>query len=189
MGVVNRTDNLPLNLCTNNCTGDVLARWVSEHGAALRGFLRGAVRNADLADDLLQEVFCRAWSARAAYVDTGNARAYLLRIADRLVCDHYRRHRTETEYIQKRARGFGVVDAEVAAGPGELAARNETDRQLAVAIESLSPVQRRILLLRYYGDLSFQEIAEMTAIPLNTALSHCRRGLLALRQLLKEESL
>jgi DNA-directed RNA polymerase specialized sigma24 family protein len=44
-----------------------------------------------------------------------------------------------------------------------------------------------VLLLRYYGQFSFAEIAEMTGWPMNTALSHCRRGLEALRKLLVEQ--
>ncbi len=51
-------------------------------------------------------------------------------------------------------------------------------------MEALTPPQRRVLLLRYYGDLSFSEIAEIVGCPLSTALSHCRRGLLTLRGLL-----
>ena len=65
--------------------------WIREHGKAVRGYLMAMVRRADVADDLAQEVFCRAWQARARYREQGNARAYLLRIADRLVCDHRRR--------------------------------------------------------------------------------------------------
>jgi RNA polymerase sigma-70 factor (ECF subfamily) len=59
--------------------------------------------------------------------------------------------------------------------------------QLAAAMEGLSPPQRRVLLLRYHGQMSFSEIAETINCPLNTALSHCRRGLLALRELLVED--
>ena len=55
------------------------------------------------------------------------------------------------------------------------------------ALEQLSPPQRRVLLLRYYGQMSFAEIAHIMEIPLNTVLSHCHRGLEKLRKLLGEE--
>ena len=58
---------------------------------------------------------------------------------------------------------------------------------MAEALDQLSVPQRRVLLLRYYGDMSFEEIAATLECPLNTALSHCRRGLLALRRLLSGE--
>ena len=67
------------------------------------------------------------------------------------------------------------------------AVRAEENEQLAAALDQLSPPQRRVLLLRYYGQFSFAEIAEMIDCPLNTTLSHCRRGLEALRALLVEK--
>src|SRR6266436_3717032 len=68
-----------------------IARWVREHARAVRGYLLGLVRRADMADDLMQEVFQRAWQARDRYRDEGHERAFLLRIADRLVIDRSRR--------------------------------------------------------------------------------------------------
>src|SRR5438105_1148494 len=72
-----------------------IARWVREHAGAVRGYLLGMVRRADVADDLVQEVFQRAWQARERYRDQGHERAYLLRIADRLVVDRSRRRMRE----------------------------------------------------------------------------------------------
>ena len=69
------------------------AAWVHEHGRAVRGFLLARVRRADMADDLSQEVFHRAWQARHRYREEGKARAYLLQIADRLVTDLHRREK------------------------------------------------------------------------------------------------
>src|SRR5262245_46092401 len=70
---------------------DRLTEWVREHGGAVRGYILAMVRRADLSDDLTQEVFSRAWAARERFIDRGRPRAYLLRIADRLVFDAQRR--------------------------------------------------------------------------------------------------
>ena len=163
-----------------------LADWGREHGRAVRGYLLAMVGRADVAEDLTQEVFCRAWQARRRYRERGNARAYLLRIADRLVCDRGRkagREITLDEEKWKRIEPAGR-DAE----PSASVAGAEAIEQLATALESLSAVQRRVLLLRYYGELSFAEIARVIDCPLNTTLSHARRGLLALRKLLVEDA-
>ena len=72
-------------------------------------------------------------------------------------------------------------------GPSEAAARHEALGELAVALDTLTPMQRRVLLLRYYGQLSFAEIAATVECPLNTVLSHCHRGLEALRKLMVEK--
>ena len=163
---------------------DLISRWVHDHGRCVLGYLTGLVRDRPLAEDLLQEVFCRAWQARHRYTETGQERAYLLRIADRLACDRARRPRRE---IGMGGDEWRQIEPEADEPPPWRAlARREAEQQLAAALESLSESQRRILLLRYYGDLEFAEIAEIVAAPLNTVLSHNRRGLLALRRLLTE---
>lgn len=159
-------------------------QWVREHEKAVRGFLRASLRQADLADDLCQEVFCRAWQARHRYREEGHTRAYLLRIADRLVCDHGRRGRPsanldDTGWKRHEPMGRGGE-------PSQAVLLAEETEQLTAALDRLSPMQRRVLLLRYYGQMSFAEIAQAIDCPLNTTLSHCHRGLEALRKLLVE---
>ena len=163
----------------------LFAGWVREHGRAVRGFLLAMVRRPDVADDLSQEVFCRAWQARARYREQGNARAYLLRIADRLVCDRGRRAEPEVHLSEDGWKQHEPLDA--AQEPPQTALMAEATEQLASALDRLSPVQQRVLLLRYYGQFSFAEIAGMIGCPLSTALSHCRRGLETLRKLLVEK--
>jgi RNA polymerase sigma-70 factor (ECF subfamily) len=159
-----------------------LAGWVREHGRAVRGFLLGIVRREDVADDLKQEVFCRAWQARAAYSEQGSSLAYLLKIADRLVCDRYRRGEVERNL---REEGWKHHEPHSPAPDvSQTAAIAEQVQRLSAALDRLSPIQRRVLLLRYYGQLSFAQIAEATECPLNTTLSHCHRALEALRKLL-----
>lgn len=162
-----------------------LARWVREHGGAVRGFVFAALRDPHAVDDVVQETFYRAWSARERYRDDGRERSYLLRIADRLVCDRRRRQGRETPLgdvdwssIEPTAR-----DGE----PLEQVTGAEARRQLTEAMEQLSEPQRRTLLLRYFGDMDFHEIGEQLGAPLSTVLSHGRRGLLALKRLLMEK--
>lgn len=162
--------------------GDRLARWVRDHAAAVRGYLLGLVRRADLADDLLQEVFQRAWQARDRYEDRGTERAFLLRIADRLVIDKSRRSRREINVDDATWRE--VEPAASTDSPLEELHAAETNQELTAALDRLSFNQRRVLLLRYFSDLSFEEIAVEFECPLGTALSHCRRGLAAMKKLL-----
>jgi RNA polymerase sigma-70 factor (ECF subfamily) len=163
---------------------DRLTDWACQHGPAVRGYLRALLRHPDEADDLTQDVFRRAWRARDRYREQGTARAYLLRIADRLARDHARQNRRE---VNLNSESWETVEpADTTQDPAERMLQTETQRQLAAALDSLSPTQRRVLLLRYYGQLSFAEIAATIPCPLGTALSHCRRGLLALREMFAE---
>ena len=142
------------------------------------------VRNANLVDDLAQEAFRRLWLARERYREKGQERAYLLRIADRLVIDHARRKRPETLVDPQEWRGGEPVCED--AGPVSELVRQEVAGEIQKALEQLSEGQRRVLLLRFYGSMEFHEIASTMNCPLGTVLSHCRRGLMALRELLKE---
>lgn len=162
-----------------------MTRWVHEHGPAVRGFLVAMLRDREFADELLQEVFVRAWESRSRYADVGRERAYLLRIADRLARTSRRRAARVKPLSDETAAG---IESGEDWSPMERLAAAETERRLAAAMEAIPDPQRRTLLLRFYGDLSFAEIADQIGCPLNTVLSHCRRGLLSLRRLLIEES-
>ena len=158
--------------------------WASEHGRAVRGFIWGLVRRDDVADDLTQETFRKAWQARDSYQDRGTPRAYLLRIADRLVCDYGRRGLAE---VNLDSDGWACSEP-VGSGdePVEVLEQSEAQAALSAALDRISPAQRRVLLLRYYGGLAFAEIAASMNCPLNTVLSHGQRGLTALRKMLSE---
>jgi len=159
--------------------------WVREHAKAVRGFLLALVRRGDLADDLCQEVFCRAWQGRERYVEQGKPRAYLLQIANRLVLDRGRRREPKTNLDTEAWIAFEPLSP--APDPSRAAALSEQVDLLHAALDRLAPMQQRVLLLRYYGQMEFQEIADTLQMPLSTALSHCRRGLEALRKQLVEE--
>lgn len=158
-----------------------LAAWVRDHGRAVRGYLLATLRERQLADDLTQEVFLRAWQARERYREAGTPRAYLMRIADRLACDTARRRRA----VLLDEAGWRQIEPEGRQEDPALAAVGaEQSALLTRALEGLSPAQRRVLLLRYFGQMSFAEIAAAVEAPLNTVLSHCHRGLEALKTIL-----
>ncbi len=166
-----------------------LAGWVRDHGPSVHGYLFALVRDRHTADDLLQDVFCRAWEARHRYVESGSQRAYLLRIADRLACDCARRGRGPfgKREVLLDGEAWRTIEPFHDAQPDDDVLAVESRQQLARALEALSEPQRRTLLLRYFGDLDFVAIARILGCPLNTVLSHGRRGLLALRRMLVEE--
>jgi len=160
---------------------ELLASWVREHSAAVRGYALALVRRPDVADDVLQEVFRRAWQVRDSFRQQGQDRAFLIRIADHLVCDRARKLGWELNLDESGWQGHEPADDE---DPAKLAEWREAEQDLNAALQQLTPGQRRVLLMRYFGGLEFAEIAEQMSCPLNTALSHCRRGLQMLRRLL-----
>src|SRR5438105_4297964 len=141
-----------------------IASWVREHARAVRGYLLGVVRQADVADDLTQEVFQRAWQARQRYREEGHQRAYLLKIADRLVIDRSRRLGLEVNVDEAT---WHEVEPEAATKtPLDELTGAEATEQLAAALSQLTPNQRRVLLLRFFSDMTFEEIAATMNCPL-----------------------
>jgi RNA polymerase sigma-70 factor (ECF subfamily) len=167
---------------TSHLAAHRIAGWVRDHARAVRGYVLGLVRRADVADDLVQEVFERAWLARDRYRDEGHDRAFLLKIADRLVIDRSRRLGREVNVDE--ATWIELEPASADEPPVDALARLQASEELAALLGQLTMAQRRVLLLRFFGELTFEEIAIELNCPLNTALSHCRRGLAALRRLL-----
>ncbi|MFB6620432.1 sigma-70 family RNA polymerase sigma factor [Streptomyces sp. NPDC056367] len=129
------------------------------------------------AEDVTQQVFLAAWRGRAGYrPERGPVPAWLVGITRRKTADA----------LTDRTRRLGLVDAAGAAlpppdgtgeGPERVLDRVVVTQELA----RLPRVQRDVLTLAYFGDLTQAQIAHRTGLPLGTVKSHARRGLLRMR--------
>jgi RNA polymerase sigma factor (sigma-70 family) len=148
-------------------------------GAVFHLALRGLNSGAD-AEDVTQTTFVAAWQGRETFdPDRGSLLGWLLAIARRKVIDR----------LRAAAREHRIADA-VRAVPEPVATEPGPDRvveRLVVAHEltRLPGEQRRVLELAFYDDLTHQQIAAVTGLPLGTVKSHLRRGMGRLRQRLE----
>jgi RNA polymerase sigma-70 factor (ECF subfamily) len=141
------------------------------------GFFGYRVGSRELAEDLTQTTFeraLRAWSrfdpARAS------ARTWLLSIARNLLIDHFRRQgATRTEPLLEGEAG------EVQVGGSEAEPRVGISPELEVALTTLGGRERELIALRYGGDLSGPEIAEITGLSLPNVQQILSRSLRRLR--------
>ena len=114
----------------------------------------------------------------------GGFKAWLFRIATNKANDHWRsrgREQAANEGLKLLAEG----EDQLPAAEFRLEAA-EQEVRLKRAIEQLPESQRQVLMLRYYGNLKFVEIAKMLGCPLNTALGRVHKALIRLRQLMKD---
>ena len=142
------------------------------------------VRDEDVADDLLQDTFIKAIHTLKGgrYNDEGKFGSWICRIAHNLAIDSFRRG--------KRAPQTSLDDNPLLAnslhlaeeGADEQLAREETHARLRALIQELPAAQKEVLLMRHYGDMSFQEIADATGVSINTALGRMRYALINLRK-------
>jgi RNA polymerase sigma-70 factor (ECF subfamily) len=152
--------------------------------------------NPDVAADVTQDAFIAAFSAITTYRGGSSFRAWLLRIASNLACDHWRRiqrHPAEsleslTEEDEPHATDF--LNALAATGPEgnpeERLLTQELQALIQHGIEQLPLEQRVAIVLCDIQGLSYEEIAETTKATLGTVRSRIARGRARLRQYLSE---
>jgi RNA polymerase sigma factor (sigma-70 family) len=155
------------------------ARVYEEHVWRVYGFLAYQVRDRVIAEDLTQATFeraLRAWSrfdSRRASEST-----WLMTIARNLAVDHHRRERwVSHEVIDERALPT-VPGPEEQLGPSP---------ELAGALEQLSDRDREVLALRFGGDLTNPDIAELLGLSLANVQQIVSRSLRKLRELLPDQ--
>ncbi len=165
---------------------------IEKYSRRVRDYIRMMVKDTDVADDIFQETFIKAVRVidEGRYADNGKFLSWVLRIAHNQVIDHFRAGSTTT-LINESHAGYNVL------GTMRYAERTVEDEIVAdqsanevrALIELLPDEQREVVMLRYYSELSFKEIAEQTGVSINTALGRMRYALINLRRMIKEKNL
>ena len=140
------------------------------------------------AEDVAQEAFVIAYRSLATWRGEGAFGAWLSRIAVRLAIRRLAQRKqvtwldpvaAESDPVgSERYRSMGRSDA---VDPAHTLLRSERDAELRTAVSALDEPYREVVALRFFGDLSLEEIAQQTGRPLSTVKTHLRRGLIRLR--------
>jgi len=166
---------------------DAYGALVQRYQRRLTAFLGQLVGDIELARELSQEAFIRAWSALARFDPRYRFSTWLFRIAHNLGIDHLRRRRLKTVGLYRTDSDGDEVEVVVAAldkDPlGHLENRALAE-ELHQVIDDLRPEYRELVLLRHFGGLSYQEIAEFKEMPLGTVKNKLFRAHSVLRKAL-----
>ena len=155
-------------------------RLYDEHAQALFAFLLNFTRHEADTRDLLQEVFVKLARRPDLLDGVRDERAFLLRLAHNRAIDLIRRRGTRDKHHEQLAAEPLPVFAP-AGGPDEGAFRDA----LAAALGELPAGQRAVVQLKLWEGLTFEQIAELLGIPLNTAAGRYRYGIDKLRARLR----
>ena len=142
------------------------------------------VRDEDVAEDLLQDTFIKAIHTMKSgrYNEEGKFSSWICRIAHNLAIDCFRREkRSPLLSLDTTSHAFNSL-ALAEEGADATLAREETYARLRELIQDLPAAQKEVLIMRHYGDMSFQEIADATGVSINTALGRMRYALINLRK-------
>jgi RNA polymerase sigma-70 factor (ECF subfamily) len=138
------------------------------------------VRRHDLADDVAQEAFVRAWQSLSSFDLSRPFAPWIARIARNQALNVLRARAEQAEPLPEGP----AEPADPARGALDGVLDGETEEILSRAVQSLPDDQRRVLLLRASGELSYEEIAAELGIAQGTVMSRLSRARQRLRELL-----
>jgi RNA polymerase sigma-70 factor (ECF subfamily) len=147
--------------------------------ARVHGLVLRVIRDPSQAEEVTQEVFLQVWRTAARFdEDKGSPLAWLMTLAHRRAVDRVRAaeavSRQDTSYHQNSH----VVDHDSTA---EAAEKSMEARRVRAALAELTPVQREALELAYFGGYTHSEVAVMLDLPVGTAKTRIRDGLIRMR--------
>ena len=144
------------------------------------GLVLRLVRDRSLAEDLAQEAFLKAFRALSTFQRERKLSSWLFKIAHNTAIDHLRRRQLETVPLETPEReGPDLLDS--LAGPERQSPESNVRRgDLAAALEEavqrLRPEYRTVMELRFREGLSYEEIVEITGLPMGTVKTHIHRA-------------
>ena len=148
--------------------------------------------NTTTASDLTMETFSKAITQLHRYAPTGTFSSWLFSIGVNTYIDFLRKRRVETVPLGSitRTSEGEFIEYQIPSGqpnPEEVMIRMQRDATLKEVVASLKEPYRRIIELRYYEDLSYEEIAERLKLPLGTVKVRLLRAKNLLASIMKEK--
>lgn len=173
----------------NNMAFDVL---LERHQRRVYNYLLHLTKDVNLADDAFQETFIKVITTikQGRYNADGKFISWITRIAHNIVIDHFRQGKSEamvnagnddTNILNRRELSEGTIEDEII--------EQDIRKDLRRLIRTLPTEQRQVLVMRYYGGMSFKEIAQRTGVSINTALGRMRYAILSLRRISREQNI
>ena len=147
------------------------------------------VRDEYISDDIFQETFVKAIITikQGRYVENGKFLAWITRIAHNLIIDYFRQEKSENlqscddqevNILNRRELSEDTIEDDMVLSQIHADVRN--------LVQALPESQREVLMMRYYKNMSFKEIADSTNVSVNTALGRMRYAILNMRRLAEE---
>lgn len=162
---------------------------LSRHKSRVFAFIMSKVKNRDITEDIFQDTFIKVINSlkRGKYNEEGKFLPWMMRISHNLVIDHFRKE-SKMRKIRPTAEFdiFDVLD-DGSKNQEEMMIQTQVHSDLKVLIEQLPDDQKEVLKMRYYEDLSFKKISDLTDSSINTALGRMRYALINLRKLAKKQ--
>ena len=156
-------------------------------------YIMFVVRDHDIADDIFQETFVKVITKlqQGLYTESGKFQFWITRIAHNCIMDWYRQQQSahivdvNEENDLQNLKSASVMDTNKEA--------EMINEQILIDIKkmmnTLPAPQREVVYMRYFQQLSFKEIADLTGVSINTSLGRMRYALINLRKMAKDNKI
>lgn len=167
----------------NNKAFDLL---LERNQSRLFSYILFIVHDRSMAEDLFQETFVKIISKlhEGKYCSSGKFVSWMLRIAHNAVMDWYRRQKNEkTMEVYNENDLYGDSTSVLDANIENHFVKEQVLRDVQCMMNLLPITQREVVFMRFYQNLSFKEIAELTNVSINTALGRMRYAVMNMRRM------
>ncbi|MDY5767880.1 MAG: RNA polymerase sigma factor [Alloprevotella sp.] len=183
-----RTDDELVALFMSGCN-EAFDELLLRYQDRLYSYISYIVRNDDMADDLFQETFVKAIVTlrQGRYKQHGKFFAWLTRIAHNLLIDQFRNEQNEGMLYDEEAEAAWHNSAllEDSYRESEMVTE-QVLKDVRRLMDHLPDLQREVVYMRFYQDLSFKEISDITGVSINTALGRMRYAILNMRRMAEQ---
>jgi RNA polymerase sigma-70 factor (ECF subfamily) len=158
--------------------GECFSQIVDIYASRCYGYFYRLTGNHDISDELLSELFVKLVEKINSYKG-GSFESWLFKIAANLFHDHLRgkQRRKKLHEAQREQVEAQIIEPK--------RSNDEQVDKLQHQLKKLDSDTRELIVLRYFSQLSFKEIARMRSEPIGTTLAKTHRGLKKLRQLME----
>ena len=150
-------------------------------------YIMYVVKDEDLANDLFQETYLKVITKmqNGRYTDTGKFFWWLTRVAHNVIIDYYRAQKSSRIVEPTKDNDLSNLNSNSLMDSNRESemANAQVLRDVKKLMEALPEQQREVVFMRYFQELSFKEIAEITGVSINTSLGRMRYALINLRKL------
>jgi RNA polymerase sigma-70 factor (ECF subfamily) len=171
---------------------DALEILVNRHQSKIYGYIYSKVSNRDITEDIFQETFFKVihtLKSKKYYNEEGKFLSWVLRIASNLIIDKFRNDKKmpldrDTDDLSVFYR---ISDNSL--NVEKRLIKEQINIDLKAIIEKLPHDQKEVIMMRYFLDMSFKEIADFTGVSVNTTLGRMRYAITNLRKVIDKNKI
>ena len=169
-----------------------LAILVERHQSKIYSYIYSKVSDRDLTEDIFQDTFFKVihtLKSKKYYNEEGKFLSWVLRIASNLIVDKFREDKKMP--LKRDTEDFPVFTfmKDNSLNAEKIIIKNQVDIDLKKIIQKLPHDQKEVLMMRYYSDMSFKEIADLTGVSVNTTLGRMRYAISNLRKVIEKNQI